>query len=70
MTNDPPKDKRDPTHHKWRPWDEMRHLREESRLHRADRNIRVIGGVTLLAIVAVVLLAGGFSLIKILTRIL
>jgi hypothetical protein len=64
MINDPPKDRRDPTRHKWRPWDEMRRLREERRLHRADRSIRIIGGVVLLAIVAVLLLAGAGFLIK------
>jgi hypothetical protein len=68
MTNDPLKERRDPTCHKWRPWDEMRRSREERRLHRADRSIRVIGGVILLAIVAVLLLAIVGFLIKMLPR--
>ena len=68
MTNDPLKDRRDPTRHKWRLWDEMRRLREERRLHRADRIIRVIGGLVLLAITAVVLLALVHFLSKILPR--
>jgi hypothetical protein len=68
MTNDPPKDRRDPKRHTWRLWDEMHRLREERRAHRADRNIRVIGGVVLLAILVVVLLAGVGFLIKILPR--
>ena len=38
MTNDPLKNRRDPAHHKWHLWDEVRRLREERRLHRADRN--------------------------------
>jgi hypothetical protein len=48
----------------------MRRLLEERRLHRADRIIRVIGGVVLVAIAAVVLLAASGFLIKILMRIL
>ena len=70
MTNDPPKDSRDPTRHKQRPWDEVRRLREERRERRADRIIRVIGGVVLLAIAAMVLLAAVHFLSKILTGIL
>jgi hypothetical protein len=64
MVNEPPADKRDPTHHKWRLWDEMRRLREERRLHRADRTIRIVGGVVLVAIVVVVLVGGLAFLIK------
>jgi hypothetical protein len=48
----------------------MRRVREESRLHRADKIIRVIGGLVLLAISAVVFLAGTSFLVKILARIL
>ena len=70
MANDPLKERRDPTGHEWRAWEEMRRLREERRLHRADRTIRVIGGIIRLAIVAVVLLAGAGFLIKVLMRIL
>jgi N-acyl-L-homoserine lactone synthetase len=68
MANDPFKERRDPTRHKWHLWEEGRHFREERRAHRADRNIRVIGGVVLLAIVAVALLAGVGFLIKLLPR--
>jgi len=68
MTNDPLKDRRDPAHHKWHLWDEVRRLREERRLHRADRIIRVIGGVVLLAIVAAVLLGVVHFLSKVLPR--
>lgn len=70
MTNDPLKEKRDPAHHKWRVWDEWRHSQEERRAYHADRIIRIIGGVVLLAIVVVVLLGGLTFLIKILTRML
>ena len=68
MTNDPLKDKRDPTRHKWRPWDEMRRLHEERRHYRADTIIRVIGGVILLAIGAAVLVAVVHFLSRILPR--
>lgn len=57
MRNDPLKQKRDPMYRKWRPRDEWRRLREERRAHRAERIIRVIGGVILLAIAAAVLVA-------------
>jgi hypothetical protein len=66
MTDDPPKDRGDPTRHKWRLSDEMHRLQEERRAGRADRIIRVIRGVVVLAIVVVVLLGGLAFLIKIL----
>jgi hypothetical protein len=64
MITEPPADKRDPRHHKWRLWDESRRLLEERRANRADRTIRIIGGVILLAIVVVVFVGGLAFLIK------
>jgi hypothetical protein len=69
MSNDPLKDRRDPTHHKWRPWEERHHLQEERRERRGDRIIRVIGEVVLLAITVMVLLAVVHFLSKIVTGI-
>lgn len=73
MITEPPADKRDPRHHKWRLWDESRRLLEESRANRADRTIRIIGGVILFALVIVVFVGGpGFShqnlLVNVLTK--
>ena len=62
MITERPADRRDPRHHKWRLWDESRRLLEERRANRADRTIRIIGGVILFAIVIVVFVGGpGFS---------
>jgi hypothetical protein len=67
MSNDPLKDRRDPTHHKWRPWEERNRLREERRGRRAD--IIVIGEVVILEIAVMVLLAVVHFLSKIVTGI-
>ena len=68
MTNQAPTDKKDPRRHKWHLWDERRRLREEGRANRADKIIRIIGGVVLFAIVIAVFVAGLIVFIKLLSR--
>jgi hypothetical protein len=68
MINEPPTDKRDPRRHKWRLWDERHRLREERRASRAEKIIRISGGVVLVVIVVVFFVAGLAFLIRTLWR--
>jgi t-SNARE complex subunit (syntaxin) len=64
MVNEPPTHMRDPGRHKWRLLDEMQRSLEEARAASADRVIRTIGGIILVAIVVVVVVGGLIFLIK------
>jgi hypothetical protein len=68
MTNRPPEKKKDLQHERrWRLWEEMRRLRQETRTRRADTATRIIGGIVLFAII-IAGFVGLIFLIKTLSR--
>lgn len=69
MANDPLEEKRDPRRHRWRRWDELQRLRKERGAQRTDAIIRVTGGIILLIIVLVGVVASAHLIIKILSRV-